>query len=324
MITYLRAIAMAALGAAALHAGPALSQAYPSRTITIVSPFSAGGAVDAMARLLATKMSESMHVPVVVKNVGGASGAIGMGEVARAPADGYTLLYTPNSIAILPALYHKLNFDPEKDLTPVSQFISSALVIAAHPKTEVRTVKDLVALAKAKPGKLNFGSSGVADPLQLGMEMLKISTGIDMLAVPYKGQGPMMLALLAGEVDVAIVSLQTSLQALRVAQVRALAVTGSKRSPALPDVPTVAETVPGYELTSWHGVFAPAGTPRDVVQRLQRAVADAARSPDVKRTVEDAGNEVLGSSPEAFQAKFTADVTKFKAVVRDARLPPQD
>jgi tripartite-type tricarboxylate transporter receptor subunit TctC len=324
MIKYLRTAAMAALGAAALHATPALSQAYPSKPITIISPFSAGGAVDAMARLLAQKMSDSMQVPVVVKNVGGASGAIGMGEVARAQADGYTLLYTPNSISILPALYHKLNFEPEKDLTPVSQFISSALVIAAHPRMEARSVKEVVALAKAKPGRLNFGSSGVADPLQLGMEMLKISTGTDMLAVPYKGQGPMMLALLAGEVDVAIVSLQTSLQALRAGKLRALAVTSSKRSPALPEVPTVAETVPGYELTSWHGLFAPAGTPRDVVLRLQRAVADAARHPDVKRTVEDAGNEVVGSTPEAFQAKFAADVAKFRAVVRDAKLPPQD
>lgn len=307
-----------------LGALPAFGQTYPSRPITLISPYSPGGAVDAMARLLARKLSDRMQVPVIVKNVPGASGSIGMGEVARAEGDGYTLLYTPSTIAIFPALFSKLNFDPQKDLVPVSQFISSAMLIAVHPKVEARSIRDLVALAKTNPGKLNFGSSGVADTLQLGMEMLKVETGTDMVAVPYKGQGPMMMALLAGQVDVALLSLQVALQAVKAGQLRVLAVTGEKRSSALPDVPTVAETVPGYELTSWHGVFAPASTPRDLVNRIQREIAEVARDPSVRKTIEDAGNEALGSTPVAFQAKFSGDVAKFKQIVRQAHLPMQD
>ncbi len=324
MLTSFRRFACALGVALSLAVPAAQAQAYPSKPITIISPFAPGGAVDAMARLLAARLTESLQVPVVVKNVGGASGAIGMGEVARAQPDGYTLLYTPNSIAILPALYTKLNFSPERDLLPVSQFISSALLITAHPKVEAQTLGELINLAKAQPGKLNFGSSGVADPLQLGMEMIKISAGIDMVAVPYKGQGPMTMALLAGEVDVAIVSMQAALPNIRAGKLRALAVTDTKRSPALPDVPTVASTLPGYELTSWHGLFAPAQTPRDVVARLQQAVMDAARHPEVQRVIQEAGNETVGSTSEAFRAKFAADAAKFRNIVRQASIPMQD
>jgi tripartite-type tricarboxylate transporter receptor subunit TctC len=320
----LRALAAVLASVTALAAGPVRAQAYPSKPITLVVPFSAGGAVDTMARLLATKMTTSMGTSVVVKNFGGASGAIGMGEVARAAPDGYTVLYTPNSIAILPALYRKLPFDPEKDLQPVSQFISSSLIMTANPKMSIGSVNDLVGKAKAQPGKLNFGSSGVADPLQLGMELLKISTGTNMIPVPYKGQGPMLQALLSGEVDVGIISLQTGLPYLRAGKLRPIAVTGSKRSAALPAVPTVAESVPGYEMTSWHGVFAPASTPREVVERLQRAVAQAAQDPEVKQVVEAAGNETVGSTPAAFHEKFAGDLAKFRGIVREAKIPFQD
>jgi len=192
-------------------AGTALAQTWPTRPITIVVPFAAGGPTDILARTLATKMSENMGQPVVVENRLGASGAIGMGSVARAKADGYTLLYTPNSVAIIPALFRQLPFDAEKDLVPVSQFARTTLVLVAHPKVGISTVRELIARAKAQPGKLNFGSAGVADPLQLGVELLKTSGGIDMQGIPYKGQGPMLAALLAGEVDLAIVSLQVAL-----------------------------------------------------------------------------------------------------------------
>ena len=301
------------------------AQQYPARTITIVTPFSPGGPVDTMARVFAGKLNESMGQPVIVDNRAGAGGAIGMNSVAKAAPDGYTLLYSPNSIAIFPALYRKLPFNAEKDLVPVSQALSTTLVIAAHPKLKVATVQELVALAKSQPGKLNFGSSGVADPLQLGMEMLKTSSGIDMLAIPYKGQGPMFTALLGGEVDVAVVSLQAALAPARAGQLRLLAVTGAKRSVAIPDVPTVAESgVPGYEISSWHGFFAPAGTPREIVMRVQREVARAVQLPDVRQRVESTGNEVVGSTPEEFDAKFRADVARFKKIVQDARIPPQD
>jgi tripartite-type tricarboxylate transporter receptor subunit TctC len=303
----------------------AWAQAYPNHAITMVVPFSAGGPLDAMARVLASKMAEGFSQPVVVENRTGGGGAVGMGSVARAKPDGYTILYTPNSLAIAPALYRKLSFDAEKDLLPVSQFASTTLVLAAHPKLGVNTVGELVTLAKSKPGKLNFGSSGVADPLQLGIEMLKTMTGIDMLPIPYKGQAPMFTALLAGEVDVAVVSLQTALSPIRAGNVKVLAITGSKRSTALPNVPTVAESgLAGYDLTSWHGVFVPAGTPREVIDRLQREIARVAQLADVRQRMESTGNEAVGSTPEEFDAKFKADVARFKKIVQDARLPMQD
>jgi len=248
-----------------------------------------------------------------------------MASVAHAQPDGYAILYTPISLAIGPALYRKLPFDAEKDLLPVSQTLATTLVLAAHPKTGVQSVKELVARAKAQPGKLNFGSSGVADPLQLGMEMLKTSAGIDMLAIPYKGQGPMFQALLAGELDVAIVSLQSALSQFKSGRLQPLAVTSRRRSVALPEVPTVEEAgYAGFEMPSWHGIFVPAGTPRDVVNRLQREAARVVQSADVRQRVESTGNEVVGSTPEEFDAKYRADVARFKKIVKDAGLPYQD
>jgi tripartite-type tricarboxylate transporter receptor subunit TctC len=207
----------------------------------------------------------------------------------------------------------------------VSQTVATTLVMAAHPKAGVQSVKDLVARAKAQPGKLNFGSSGVADPLQLGMELLKTSAGIDMLAIPYKGQGPMFQALLAGEVDVAVVSMQSALSQFKAGRLLPLAVTAKKRSSALPDVPTVEELgYPGFEMPSWHGIFAPAATPRDIVARLQREAARAVQTPEVRQRVESTGNEIVGSTPEEFDAKYRADVARFKKIVKDAGLPFQD
>jgi tripartite-type tricarboxylate transporter receptor subunit TctC len=308
-----------------LFASNAWAQGFPSHNITMVVPFSAGGPLDAMARVLASKMAEGFGQPVVVENRTGGGGSVGMGSVARSKPDGYTILYTPNSLAIMPAFYRKLAFDPEKDLVPVSQFASTTLVLAAHPKVGVSTVGELVALAKSRPGKLNFGSSGVADPLQLGIEMLKTMTGIDMLPIPYKGQAPMFTALLAGEIDVAVVSLQTSLAPIRAGTVKVLAITGPKRSSALPAVPTMAESgLAGYDLTSWHGVFVPAGTPRDVIDRLQREIARVAALTDVRQRMEATGNESVGSTPEEFDSKFKADVARFKKIVQDAKLPMQD
>ncbi len=321
----LRCLVACLAAASASLAASCWAQPYPSRPITIVVPFTAGGAVDAMARLLAVKLAERTGESVVVDNRAGAGGAIGMASVARSKADGYTLLYTPNSIAIGPALYRKLPFDAEKDLVPVTQVIASTLVLVVPPRTAVGSVKELVSLARAKPGKLNFGSSGVADPLQLGVEMLKTSTGIDMQAIPYKGQAPMLQALLAGEVDLAIVSLQLGMPSIRAGSLLPLAVTGARRSAALPQVPTVAEGgIAGFDLSSWHGLFAPAGTPKPVVDKLQQEIAAIVQLPDVRKAVESAGNEVVANTPEEFQAKFTADVAMFKKIAKDAQLPFQD
>ena len=313
------------LAVLAFHAGEVFAQPWPSRPVTIVVPFSPGGAVDALARMLAAKMADSVGQPVVVENRAGAGGTLGMGSVARAQPDGHTILYTPNSVAIVPALYRKLPFDAEKDLVPVSHFASTTLVLAAHPKVNVGSVKELIALARAQPGKLNFGSSGVADPLQLGMELLKTSAGVDMLAIPYKGQAPMFGALLGGEVDVAIVSLQLALAPIKSGNLRVLAVTSAKRSVALPDVPTVAESgLPGFDISSWHGVFVPAGTPHELVARISKETGRIAQLPDVRQRIESTGNEAVGSTPEEFDARFRADVARFRKIVQDARLPYQD
>lgn len=303
----------------------ASAQTYPNRTITVVVPFAAGGAVDVMARLFSAKISEGIGQPVVVENRGGGAATIGIGSVAQAEPDGYKILYTPNSVAITPAFYHKLAFNAEKDLTPISQALSSTLVLVANPKLNITSVQELIALAKARPGKLNTGSAGVADTLQLGVEMLKNETGIQIEAIPYKGQGPMFTALLAGEVDIGIVSLQIALPAIQSGMLRPLGMTGPTRSKALPQVPTIAEAgVAGYELTSWHGFFAPARTPPEIIERLHREIVRAGNLPDVKGRIEAAGNEVIANSPQDFAAIFHADVAKFKKVVQAAKLPAQD
>jgi tripartite-type tricarboxylate transporter receptor subunit TctC len=194
-----------------------------------------------------------------------------------------------------------------------------------HPKLKVNTLQELIALAKEQPSKLNFGSAGVADPLQLGVEMLKHETGIQVEAIPYKGQGPLFTALLAGELDMGIVSLQTALPSIESGSLRPLGITSGKRSKALPNVPTIAEAgVPGYLLESWHGFFAPARISPDIVARLHREIVRAANLPDLKERIESAGNEVIANSPQEFAAQFNADVEKFKKVARDAKLPYQD
>jgi len=325
MRNFLRIMSCVLIAIYGLNTHAAQSETYPSRTVTIVVPFSAGGPVDAMARLLASKLTKSFHRPVIVVNHAGAGGIIGMEFVAKSAPDGYTILYTPISIAIGPALYRKLPFDARTAFTPVTELISTTLIIAANPKVPVSSIQDLVALAKSKPGQVNFGSSGVADPLQLGMELLEVSAGIHMQAVPYRGQGPMVFGLMAGQVDVAVMSLAAGLGPIRDGRLRVLAVAGSKRSPALPDVPTVSESgIAGFNISSWHGLFVPVGTPQDIVNRIQRAAAKAVNSPDMKKRVQAQGNETVGSTPKEFTAQFNADVDRFISIVKRAHIPYQD
>jgi len=305
--------------------GTANAETYPNRTVTVVVPFAAGGAVDVVARLFSAKISDNIGQSMIVENRGGGGATIGIGSVATADPDGYKILYSPNTAAIIPALYRNLPFNPEKDLVPISQAITSTLVLVVHPKLKVNTLQELIALAKEQPSKLNFGSAGVADPLQLGVEMLKHETGIQVEAIPYKGQGPLFTALLAGELDMGIVSLQTALPSIESGSLRPLGITSGKRSKALPNVPTIAEAgVPGYLLESWHGFFAPARISPDIVARLHREIVRAANLPDLKERIESAGNEVIANSPQEFAAQFNADVEKFKKVARAAKLPYQD
>jgi tripartite-type tricarboxylate transporter receptor subunit TctC len=313
------------LAAYAFGSGAALAQAYPAKPIRIVVPFAAGGAVDTLARLVGPKLTDSLGQPIVIDNRPGAGGNLAADLVAKAAPEGYTVLLTTNGHAISPALYRKLPFDAVKDFAPVTQLLATTLILVANPKFPATTTKELIALAKARPGALNYGSTGVGNPLHLTMELLKISAGIDIVPVPYKGDAPLSTALLAGEVDVAVVPLATSVQNIKAGRIKALAVTGARRIVSLPDVPTVAESgVPGFDSTSWQGLFAPSGTPRDIVLRLQRETAKALNAPEVRERLMGLGGQIVASTPEEFEAKFRADLAMFARIIREARIPLQD
>jgi tripartite-type tricarboxylate transporter receptor subunit TctC len=320
-----RVNALMLLAALTLHSGDALAQSYPSKPIRIIVPFVAGGAVDTLARMVGTKVSEQLGQPVIVENRPGAGGNVAADAVAKSPPDGYTILQNTNGQAISPAIYRSLPFDVVRDFIPVTQIVASQLVLAASPKLEATSLKELIALAKAKPGSLNYGMTGAGNPLHLTMEMFKTAAGIDIQPVPYKGDAAIFPALITGEVQVAVVPMATSLGHVRAGSVRALAVGGAKRSAALPDVPTVAESaLPGFESTSWQGWFVPANTPRETVALIQRAVAKALTAPDLLERLRVTGNEPVGSTPEEFAAVFKADLAKFAKVVTDAQIPKQD
>lgn len=316
------AIVLAALG---LDPGPAAAQGYPAKPIRVLVPFAAGGAVDLVARLIGAKFSESVGQPVVIENRPGAAGNIAADAVAKSPPDGYTILQNTTGQAISPALYRSLPFDAVKDFIPVTQLVASQLLLVATPSLPATTTRELIALAKAKPGKLNYGMTGIGNPLHLTMEMFKHAAGIELQAVPYRGDAPLNTALIAGEVQLAVVPFATAKPHVEAGRLRALGIAGGKRVPALPDVPTIAEAgLPGFESSSWQGWFAPAGTPRDVVTFIQREAAKALNSPDVRARMEATANEIVASTPEAFAAMFKADLEKFAKVVKDAKIPLQD
>ena len=320
-----RRVALAiALSALTFPCGSALAQSYPNRPVRIIVPFAAGGAVDTLARLLGNKLTEQFGQPVVVENRAGAGGNLAPDALAKAPPDGYTILLTTNGLAISPALYRTLPFDVHKDFVPVTQVVASQLVIAAHPKLPANSIAELIALAKAKPGALNYGSTGIGNPLHLTMEMLKTSAGIDIQAVPYRGDAPLNAALIAGEIQVAVVPMATTLPHLQNDLLKALAIGGAQRAAALPNVPTVAETIPGFESSSWQGLFVPAHTPREIVMTIQRETAKALKAPDLIERLKTGGNEPVGSTPDEFDARFRADIAKFAKIVMDARIPMQD
>ncbi len=321
-------LAVAAISALTLSFGGIFSadaQDFPNRQIRVVVPFPAGGTVDTVARLVAQKASEAAGQPVIIDNRGGAAGNIGADTVAKSPPDGYTILQTVNGLSLSPALYRKLPFDVLKDFAPVVQIAASPLLIVASAKAPITSLSELIALAKQKPGTLNYGSTGVGIPLHLTMEMLKMAAGVDIVHIPYKGDAPLLTALVAGDVQVACVPFATTLPHIQAGTLRPLAVTTAQRVAVLSAVPTVAESgFPGFESSSWQGWFVPAGTPRDVVMKLNGYARTAIASPEVQERLKSFGNTPMGGSPEQFDAMFKADVAKFAKVVKEANVPAQD
>lgn len=318
----LRLLAAAALAIVASAAAPA--QDYPTRPVRIIIGFPPGGATDLVSRLMAPKYTTIFKQQFIVDNRPGANGTIGTDLAAKAAPDGYTLhLATVGSLVLSPATI-KVPYDPLKDFAPISQAVALQNIFIVHPNLPARSMKELIALARSKPGALNFASSGNASPGHLAGELFKSMAKVDIVHVPYKGGGPALVDLVAGNVEIFVAVISTAIPQVKAGKARALAVTGSKRAAALPDVPTVAETgLKGYEATNWYGYVAPAGTPRPIVERLYKETVAVLAMPDVKEMLLKNGIDAAPSSPEQFAAYIKAETAKWSKVIKAAGLKAQ-
>ena len=308
-----------ALTLVALTATTASAQDFPSRPITLIVPYSAGGGNDVMARVAAEKMSRSLGQQIVIENRGGAGGSIATRQGARAVPDGYTLaLGGTGTLAINPTLYPNVGYDPRKDFAPIGLIGTSALVVLVNPSVPVKSIKELIAYAKANPGKMNFASAGTGSGIHLAAEYFKVQAGIEMTHVPYKGSGPALQDLVGGHVAIYFSSMPPALGLIKEGKVRALAVTGPKRSGIMPELPTVAEAgdMPGFEAVLHYGIVAPAGTPTAIVNKLNIALRAAVMSDELKAKLAADGTEPLASTPEEYAADIDKEETKWSAIVR--------
>ena len=317
-------MAVLLLASASLHA---LAQDnFPSRMLKLVVPYSAGGTGDQIGRLVGDKMGEILGQRVLIENKPGAGGNLGAEATVRAPADGYTLVMAATSLASNPALQKKMSFDPVKDLVAVSQCCGVPMVVVVTPTLPVKNIKELVAYAKAHPGKLSFSSSGIGTSSHLAGELFKTLTGADMTHIPYKADSQALPDLLAGNVQLMFMFQTSALPQVKAGKLRALAVSTPTRSPAAPDLPTVAEAgVPGYDFNGWFGLFAPAGTPKAVVDKLNAAAVQAVQSPELKAKLIEAGFvPTPADTPAQFAAFFQGEVAKWARVAREAKLQATD
>ena len=294
---------------------------YPARPIRIIVPQSPGASTDLTARLVAQKLNEAFKQPVIVDNRPGSSGIAGTEIVARAPADGYTLMVVASSFSINPAVGRKLPYDAIRDFTTVSQLSKFPNMLAAHPSTPVKTLQDVIALAKAKPGQLSYASAGLATGTHMTAELLKYMAGIDLLHVPYKGGGPSMAAAMGGQTQLVISTTLGLLAHVRSGKLKGIAITAAKRSAAAPEIPTFAESgVPGYEHEPWNGMFAPARLPKPVLAKVNAEVARALSTPEVRKVFEQDGADVVASTPEQFAATLKAEIEKWTKVAKAANI----
>ena len=307
-------LAAAALAAASL----AGAQTFPSKTIRLICPFPPAGAVDIASRAIANELSKLLGQAVTVDNRPGAGGNIGGAEAARATPDGYTLFMTTSGIqAINPALYSKMPFDPNKDLVPVVALVALNNVLVLHPSVKANSVAEVIAMAKAEPGKINYASSGNGTSIHMSGEMFKHMTKVDMLHIPYKGSAPAVTDLLSGQVMMMFDNIPSALPHVRAGKLKALATTGAKRDPLLPDVPTMAEAgVAGYESGVWFGLAAPAGTPREVINRLNAETIRGAKSADFVKRMTDLGYSVITGTPEQMAEMNRAEITRWGPIVK--------
>jgi tripartite-type tricarboxylate transporter receptor subunit TctC len=307
----------------ALAAAPAVAQdAYPSKPVRIVVPYPAGGVADLLPRTVGQKLSEKWKQPVVVENKPGASGNIGMAEVARADPDGYTLALAPTgNLTVNQFLFKDLPFDVARDFQPVTVLATSPNVLVVHPSVPVKTFREFIAYAKANPGKLNFSSPGSGSGAHLAGELLNAEAGISAVHVPYKGMAPAVSDLLGGQVQMMFAGISTVLQHVRSGKLVALAIASPARSSQLPDVPTVAESgLPGFDVTSWYGIVVRTGTPPAIVSRLHADLVEALASADVKAKLATLGLDPLGNTPEEFQRMIAAESRKWSDIVRKASI----
>jgi tripartite-type tricarboxylate transporter receptor subunit TctC len=308
------------LVAALLAAGTSLAfaQAFPSKPIKLICPFPPAGAVDIASRAIANELSKVLGQTVTVDNRPGAGGNIGGAEAARSAPDGYTIFMTTSGInAINPALYSKMPFDPNKDLIPVVPLVSLANVLVLHSSVKANSVAEVIAMAKAQPGKINYASSGSGTSIHMSAEMFQYLTKVTMTHIPYKGSGPAITDLLGGQVMMMFDNIPSSLPHIKSGKLRALATTGAKRDPALPDLPTIAEAgVPNYEAGVWFGLAAPAGTPRDVVAKLNDAGNKGTKAPDFVKRMTELGYIIMGGSPEQMVDMLKAEVTRWTPIVK--------
>ena len=318
------AFAAALLAAGAIAAGHAAAQPYPARPIRMIIPFSPGGATDTPARLIAQKLPDAIGQPVIVDNRPGAGSAIGSEIVAKAQPDGYTLLLTGTPFAAISTLYGKLPFDPARDFVAVMQVASAPNVLAVHPSLPARSVKELIAMARSQPGKVDYASGGSGGAQHLFMSLFLSLARISMTHVPYKGSGPATVDLLGGQVKVGLPGIAIAIPHARAGRLVPLAVTSAQRVPQFPDVPSIAEAgVPGYDATVWFGLLAPRGTPAAAIARLHREIVKVVRLPEVESAYLATGTLPVTSTPAEFGAFVAAEILKWGRVIREAGIRPE-
>jgi tripartite-type tricarboxylate transporter receptor subunit TctC len=292
------------------------AQNYPTKPVRLVVGFPPGGAGDILGRMAAQPLSVALHEQVVVDNRGGAGGLVATEIVAHSAGDGYTLLFTSIPHVINPFLYKKVDYDPIKDFDAVVQFVAAPLLLATNVNLPAKSVKELIALAKAKPGQINYGSGGSGSSSHLAMELFKSMAGVDLVHIPYKGTGPMISELIGGQLSLTIASAVPLIPQVKAGKLRGLAVTGARRSAAMPDLPTIGETVQGYEVINWFGIAAPRGTPKTVIARLNAEMNQALKSPALKDLLGAQGAEPTGGTPDEFAALIKRDLAKWEKVVK--------